>query len=99
MDPVVDDGGAAAEPSGGPGHGDLAVGVGSRGGDVVGLAVPEWTARVTRNSSVAPVCQRIPIRTLAWSGSGSTVTWAIRVRSSRLRSLLLVAGACHSPGR
>src|SRR6266496_741356 len=32
MDPVVDDGGAAAEPSGGPGHGDLAVGVGSRGG-------------------------------------------------------------------
>src|SRR6266542_2769174 len=40
MDPVVDDGGAAAEPSGGPGHGDLAVGVGSRGGDVVGVADP-----------------------------------------------------------
>ena len=51
------------------------------------------------SSSVAPVCQRIPIRTLAWSGSGSRVTSAIRVRSSRLRSLLLVVGACQSPGR
>src|SRR6266568_4378233 len=40
VDPVVDDIGAAAEPAGGPGHGDLAVGVGSRGGDVVGVADP-----------------------------------------------------------
>ncbi len=71
----------------------------STAGDGLRLAVPGWTARATRSSSVAPVCQRIPIRTLAWSGSGSTVTSAIRVRSSRLRSLLLVAGACHSPGR
>jgi hypothetical protein len=40
MDPVVDDRGAAPEPSGGLGHGDLAVGVGRRGGDVVGVADP-----------------------------------------------------------
>jgi len=44
-------------------------------------AVPGWTGLSAVSSSVAPVCQRIPIRTLAWSGSGSTVTSAIRVRS------------------
>ena len=67
----------------------------STAGDGLRLAVPGWTARATRSSSVAPVCQRIPIRTLAWSGSGSTVTSAIRVRSSRLRSLL--AGGRGAP--
>ena len=71
----------------------------STAGDGLRLAVPVWMARATRSSSVAPVCQRIPIRTLAWSGSGSKVTSAIRVRSSRLRSLLLVAGACQSRGQ
>src|SRR5438045_1321944 len=38
---------------------------------------------------------------MAWSSSapGSTITSAIRVRSSRLRSRGLVLGARHSPGR
>src|ERR1019366_1481850 len=40
LDPVVDNSGAAAEPPGGLGHGDLAVGAGGRGGDVVGVADP-----------------------------------------------------------
>ena len=48
---------------------------------------------------MAPVCQRIPIRTLLRSGSGSIVTSAIRVRSSRLRSLALVVPACQRTGR
>jgi len=41
-----------------------------------------WTGRPAVSSLVAPVCQRIPMRT--WSGrcSGSRVTSAIRVRSS-----------------
>ena len=59
------------------------------------MAGPGGRGLATVSSSVAPVCQRIPIRTLAWSGSGSRVTSAIRVRSSRLRSLLLVAGASY----
>jgi hypothetical protein len=40
-----------------------------------------------------------PIRALLRSGSGSTVTSAIRMRSSCLRSLAPVVGAFHSPGR
>lgn len=40
VDPVVDDGGAAAQQAGGLGGADLAVGVGSWGGDVVGVADP-----------------------------------------------------------
>src|SRR6266851_1437720 len=40
FDPVVDDAGAAAQPAGGFGHGDLAAGVGGGGGDVVGVADP-----------------------------------------------------------
>ena len=148
VDPVVDDAGAAAQPSGGLGHGDLAGAVGIRDGDLVGvadpldridvegpavagavpggiepgdqlvvaggrpepfdqfeaaagvrLAVPEWAGLSMVSSSVAPVCQRIPIRALPRSGSGSTVTSAIRVRSRRLRSLALVVGAFHRAGR
>jgi hypothetical protein len=38
------------------------------------------------SSSVAPVCQRTPIRTLSSSVAGSRVISAIRLRSSRLRS-------------
>ena len=62
-------------------------------------AVPGWTGLPAVSSLVAPVCQRIPIRTLLRSGSGSKVTSAIRVRSSRLRSLALVVGAFHKAGR
>src|SRR6266566_3043511 len=40
VDPVVDDGGAAAQPAGGLGGADLAVVVGGRGGDVAGVADP-----------------------------------------------------------
>src|SRR5207302_702267 len=40
VDPVVDDGGAAAQQAGGLGGADLAVGVAGRGGDVVGMADP-----------------------------------------------------------
>ena len=40
LDPVVDHAGAAAEPCGGVGNADLAVGIGVRGGDVVGVADP-----------------------------------------------------------
>ena len=64
----------------------------------VRLAVPEWAGLSMVSSSVAPVCQRIPIRALLRSGSGSTVTSAIRVRSRRLRSLALVVGAFHRAG-
>src|SRR6516164_8532467 len=148
VDPVVDDAGAAAQPPGGLGHGDLAGAAGIRDRDLVGVAdpldrvdvefpavagavsggiqpggqlvvagsrpelsgeldgggrvrraVPGWTGLSMVSSSVAPVCQRIPIRALPRSGSGSTVTSAIRVRSSRLRSLALVVGAFHRPGR
>src|SRR6516225_11401553 len=50
VDPVVDDAGAAAQPSGGLGHGDLAGAVGIRDRDLVGVADPldridvEWPA-------------------------------------------------------
>src|SRR5258708_17761407 len=40
VEPVVDDAGAAAEPAGGLGHGDLVARVGRRCGDVVGVADP-----------------------------------------------------------
>ena len=40
LDPVVDDAGAAAEPAGGLGDGDLAGGVGAGCGDLVGVADP-----------------------------------------------------------
>src|SRR4029077_9015131 len=50
VDPVVDDAGAAAQPPGGLGHGDLAGTVGIRDRDLVGVADPldridvEWPA-------------------------------------------------------
>ncbi len=149
LDPVVDDADAAAEPFGGVGDADLAVGVGRRGGDVVGVADPLDGLDVERAPVpvVSPAALSMPgqlggvgggsepghhldrrrgaafggsgvngarhraVRRLrrcasgsrsapcAWSGSGSRVMSAIRVRSSRLRSLLLVVGACQSPGR
>src|ERR1039458_10243227 len=65
----------------------------------VRLAVPGWTGRSAVSSLAAPVCQRMPMRTLSGRCSGSRVTSAIRVRSSRLRSLALVAGAFQRAGR
>src|SRR6266700_1062969 len=50
VDPVVDDAGAAAQPPGGLGHGDLAGAAGIRDRDLVGVADPldridvEWPA-------------------------------------------------------
>src|SRR6185437_15243964 len=56
LDPVVDDAGAAAQLAGRVGDADLAVGVGCRGGDAVGVADPldgldvEWAAVPGRQS-------------------------------------------------
>ena len=60
-----------------------------------GLRISAVT-RSAMSSSVLPECQRTPMRALAGSWSGSTVTSATRVRSRRLRSRSLVVGADQS---